>query len=196
LFHKRKRKSFIIFSLFLGFGPLAQPAPPLAPAGPSGCCPSFSFGPAKWPAHPSSWAGPQTKPQHALPPSLAADVRSPPSSAADAWARHPAVSYLPPQLEEPSSFATAAGDRAICSFPSFWTRFPSHIKPAAPPKIYFHLAPQKTSSHNPRTLARRSSSGFSSPTTHCRISHVAELRCTVGTFPAPSFSFVWLSGDP
>jgi hypothetical protein len=71
-----------------------------------------------------------------------------------------------------------------------WRDFPffmyhNSLKQAAPPMLYFHLAPQKSSSPNPKTLARRSSSGFTSPTTHRWISLVVELRCTVGTFPTP-----------
>jgi hypothetical protein len=55
LFHKRKRKSFIFFSLFLGFGPLAQPARhPLLFRRPMWALPLLSLGPAKLARSPSS----------------------------------------------------------------------------------------------------------------------------------------------
>jgi hypothetical protein len=70
-FIKEKGKSFI-FSLFLGFGPLAQPAHhPLAFRRPMWALPSFPSARPKLAARPSSWASPQAKPQRAHPPALA-----------------------------------------------------------------------------------------------------------------------------
>jgi hypothetical protein len=116
--HKKKKENIYSF-LILWIWPTGPASPPFAPIGPWGRCP------------PSPLARPNGRTplfldrpvgQRALPPP-SADVRSPPSSAADAWAHHPAVSYLPPQLEEPSSFATAAGDRAIARFLPFGRDF-------------------------------------------------------------------------